>query len=83
MQTSRLSEFGYNLFDEVRFLLTDGQPAANASIPTLDEHIARLRVVDYTCGNTPGLVPPIPSGYNFIACLTHDIDHPGATQPLV
>jgi len=67
---------GYNPFTEVRFLLTVGQPAANAGIPTLEEHIGWLR--DWiTISGIPSVeIPPVPDGYNFVACLTHDIDHP-------
>ncbi len=67
---------GYNLFKEVNYLLTVGQPAANAGTPTLEEHIAWLR--DWlTLSGIPSVeIPPAPDGYNFIACLTHDIDHP-------
>ena len=36
---------GYDLFGEVRHLLAGGQPAARASIPTLELHIAVLRHV--------------------------------------
>ena len=31
---------GFDLFEEVRYLLTQGQPAEFASIPTLDLHIS-------------------------------------------
>jgi hypothetical protein len=31
---------GYNLFEETRILLSSGQPAGNADIPTLELHIA-------------------------------------------
>src|ERR1043166_887520 len=34
---------GYDLFAEVAFLLSQGQPAENALFPTLDLHIAGLR----------------------------------------
>ena len=34
---------GYDLFAEIGFLLTHGQPASNALIPTLELHIALLR----------------------------------------
>ena len=34
---------GYDLFAEVRTLLTTGQPSANAAIPALELHIALLR----------------------------------------
>ena len=67
---------GYNLFAEVRFLLTDGQPRENSGIPTLDEHIAWVRGWITLAGIPLVEVPPVPEGYNFIACLTHDLDHP-------
>jgi hypothetical protein len=67
---------GYNLFEEVRYLLTVGQPASNAGIPTLDNHIAWLRSWISLAGIPLVEIPPIPAGYSFIACLTHDIDHP-------
>jgi hypothetical protein len=67
---------GYNLFAEVRFLLTDGQPAENSGIPTLDEHIACVRGWITLAGIPLVEVPPVPEGYKFIACLTHDLDHP-------
>src|SRR5262245_17922349 len=31
---------GYDLFQEIRFLLTEGQPPAHARIPTLERHVA-------------------------------------------
>ena len=67
---------GYNLFEEVRFLLTVGQPSANAGIPTLEEHISLLRDWITLAGIPLVEIPPVPGGYNFISCLTHDIDHP-------
>jgi hypothetical protein len=67
---------GYNLFKEVQYLLTVGQPAANAATPTLEEHIAWLRDWITLSGFPSVEIPPIPDGYNFIGCLTHDIDHP-------
>jgi hypothetical protein len=67
---------GYNLFSEIRFLLTTGQPAINSSIPTVEEHIGCLRDWITRAGIPSIEIPPIPNGYNFVACLTHDIDHP-------
>jgi hypothetical protein len=67
---------GYDLFPEIRTLLTKGQPAANASLPTLDLHIAILRDLIVTNGVPLVEVPPVPEGHKFIACLTHDVDHP-------
>lgn len=71
---------GYDLFQEVRTLLTVGQPVANASIPALDLHIALLRDIITGCGSSLVEVPPIPAGYRCIACLTHDVDHPSIRQ---
>lgn len=66
---------GYDLFHEVRTLLTEGQPACNAAIPTLELHIALLRELIVSSGAALTEVPPVPDGYKFIACLTHDVDH--------
>jgi hypothetical protein len=67
---------GYDLFGEIRTLLDVGQPAAYAGIPTLELHIALMR--DLIVASQVSLVeiPPVPDGYSFIACLTHDVDHP-------
>ncbi len=67
---------GYDLFSEVRTLLTAGQPLANAGFPTLDEHIALLRDLITARGISLVEIPPVPDGYQFVACLTHDVDHP-------
>lgn len=67
---------GYGLFDEVRHLLSAGQPQIHASIPTLDLHIALLRELMLASGVAFTEIPPVPEGYKFIACLTHDVDHP-------
>ena len=67
---------GYDLFREIRFLLETGQPPAHAAIPTLERHIAFLRSAIVNSGVPLVEIPPIPEGYRFIACLTHDVDHP-------
>jgi hypothetical protein len=67
---------GYDLFEEVRSLLTVGQPAANANLPALDLHIAFLRELITGCGVPLIEIPPVPDGFRFIVCLTHDVDHP-------
>ena len=65
---------GYDLFDEIRYLLTEGQPAARASTPTLELHLAVLRHLLIE-SNIPFLeIPPRPYGHDFICCLTHDVD---------
>lgn len=71
-----VARIGYNLFGEVRTLLTVGQSAANAAIPALDLHIALLRDLIVASGVSLIEIPPVPDGYRFIACLTHDVDHP-------
>lgn len=71
---------GYDLFSEVRTLLTVGQPAENAAMPTLELHIAFLRDLITGCGVHLVEIPPVPDGYRFIACLTHDVDHPSIRQ---
>ena len=65
---------GYNLFDEVRHLLTRGQPAVHALTPTLDLHISVLRSLLGQSAVPFFEIPPRPDGYEFICCLTHDID---------
>jgi hypothetical protein len=67
---------GFNLFEEVRYLLTEGQPAEFAGIPTLELHISLLRELIVN-ERLPLLeILPVPAGYRFMACLTHDVDHP-------
>ncbi|NOS80987.1 MAG: hypothetical protein HOP32_05330 [Nitrospira sp.] len=70
------ARIGYDLFQEVRVLLTEGQPSRNADIPTLEIHIAVLRDLIVGSGISLVEIPPIPDGHTFIACLTHDVDHP-------
>jgi hypothetical protein len=68
--------FGFDLFEEVHHLLTKGQPAEVASIPTLELHISLLRDLIVSHGVTLVEIPPVPTGHRFIVCLTHDVDHP-------
>jgi peptidoglycan/xylan/chitin deacetylase (PgdA/CDA1 family) len=72
-----LVRIGFDLFQEIRYLLTRGQPSAQARIPTLEMHIAVIR--DLIVSHSLPLVeiPPVPAGYTFIVCLTHDVDHVG------
>ena len=70
------ARIGYDLFNEIRLLLAGGQPLENAGIPTLEMHIALLRDLIVECGIPLVEIPPVPEGYTFIACLTHDVDHP-------
>ncbi|HXC36322.1 MAG TPA: hypothetical protein VNV43_10635 [Candidatus Acidoferrales bacterium] len=68
---------GFDLFQEVRHLLTQGQPADRAATPTLELHIALLRSLILGCSVSLIEIPPVPDGHSFIACLTHDMDHIG------
>jgi hypothetical protein len=68
---------GFDLFQEIRYLLTRGQPSTHARIPTLELHIALLRDLIITRSIPLLEIAPVPTGYNFIACLTHDVDHVG------
>jgi hypothetical protein len=74
------ARIGYDLFAEIRTLLTAGQPHENASIPTLELHIAFLRDLMIECGISFVEIPPVPEGFQFVACLTHDVDHPSIRQ---
>ena len=65
---------GYDLFQETRHLLTNGQPATQASTPTLELHIELLRHLLLEARVPFVEIPPRPDGYDFICCLTHDVD---------
>jgi len=75
-EESIVARIGYDLFSEIRTLLTSGQSPANANIPTLELHVALLRDLITDCGLSLFEIPPVPEGYGFIVCLTHDIDNP-------
>ena len=74
---STVVRLGYDLFEEVRFLLSAGQPFEHAHIPTLDIHIGMLRDWILKAGIPLLEIPPSPAGYSFSVCLTHDIDFIG------
>ena len=73
------ARIGYDLFQEVKILLVEGQPPSHAQIPALDLHIALLRNLILESGAGLVEIPPVPEGYQFIACLTHDVDHPAGS----
>jgi hypothetical protein len=70
----RIIRVGYDLFDEVNYLLVNGQLVDHALIPTLDTHIDLLRKWIVDAGICLVEIPPVPSGYDFAVCLTHDVD---------
>jgi hypothetical protein len=79
-QGTLTARIGYDLFAEIGSLLTKGQPAAHASLPALELHIALLRDLITGCGIPLVEIPPIPEGHPFVVCLTHDVDHPAIRQ---
>jgi hypothetical protein len=74
---SKMVRLGYDLFQEIAFLLNTCQPVENAHIPTLDLHITVLREIIVGAGIPLLEIPPVPAGYDFAVCLTHDIDFLG------
>lgn len=74
---------GYDLFDEIGFLLTQGQPATYALIPTLECHIALLRHLLIESKTSFVEIPPHPVGHDFICCLTHDVDFFGIRRHML
>lgn len=70
----KILRIGYDLFDEIEFILATGQEIEYAHIPTVDVHIALLRSWILQSGLSLIEIPPVPYGYNFITCLTHDVD---------
>ncbi len=73
-QGQKIIRIGYDLFGEVEYLLSNGQPPDQALFPTLDIHIGLLRRWIVDAGICLVEIPPVPSGYGFVACLTHDVD---------
>ncbi len=73
----RILRIGYDLFDEIEFLLTKGQSVAFAYIPTVEIHIALLRNWILESGIAVVEIPPLPRGFDFTVCLTHDVDFIG------
>jgi hypothetical protein len=68
---------GYDLFQEIRYLLSEGQPACHAPTPTLELHIDVLRTLLVEAGVPFLEIPPRPHDHAFICCLTHDVDFHG------
>jgi hypothetical protein len=76
-QSPKVVRMGYDLFEEVAFLLTAGQPVENSHIPTLELHISHLRGLIVNAGISVLEIPPMPADCDFAVCLTHDIDFVG------
>ena len=74
---STVIRLGYDLFDEVEFLLSAGQPVEYALTPTLDIHIRMLREWIQLAGVPFTEILPVPANHSFAVCLTHDIDFVG------
>lgn len=74
---SNFIRVGYDLFDEVKFLLSTGQPVEDANVPSLDLHIGLLREWILESGIPLLEIPAVPAGFRFTVCLTHDIDFVG------
>lgn len=70
----KIVRIGYDLVGQIRFILSVGQPARYARIPTLDLHIAILRDLIVEAGIPLVEIPPVPLDYDLILCLTHDVD---------
>jgi len=68
---------GYDLFHEIAFLFSEGQPIEYAQIPTLEYHISMLRNWILDAGIPVVEIPPVPGRHRFFACLTHDVDFVG------
>jgi peptidoglycan/xylan/chitin deacetylase (PgdA/CDA1 family) len=66
---------GYDLWDEIRYLLVNGQPESFAGIPAVELHVELLRRILHEYKVPFAEVTPVPAGHKFIACLTHDVDH--------
>ncbi len=73
----RYFQIGIDLFKEIEYLLLYGQPPRYAHIPTLELYIAMLRDCILNSGLSLMEIPPVPAGYDFICCLTHDVDFAG------
>lgn len=70
----RTVRIGFDLFKEVGYLLSAGQPAEFAAIPTLEIHISILRELIVAAGFPLAEIPAVPPGREFILGLTHDVD---------
>ncbi|MBN2323606.1 MAG: hypothetical protein JXQ30_07725 [Spirochaetes bacterium] len=74
---SRIIRIGVDLIEEIRFLLSIGQPVEYATITTLEYHISIIRDLIVGSGIPLIEIPPVPPGFDCIACCTHDVDFVG------
>ncbi|MCK5508902.1 MAG: hypothetical protein KAI50_10335 [Desulfobacterales bacterium] len=81
-EDKKIIRIGYDLFGEINFLLSKGQPVAFAQIPAIERHIAILRKLILNAGLYLIEIPPAPKGYDFTVCLTHDVDFAGIRRHL-
>jgi hypothetical protein len=72
--TTTVYRIGYDLFEEVGYLLSHGQPGSHAAIPTLELHVEVIRQALGTAGISYVEIPARPYQMSLICCLTHDID---------
>jgi hypothetical protein len=80
VEGTKVVRLGFDLFEEVFSLLSSGQPVEFAAIPTLEIHISILRKLMLEAGIAFVEIPPIPEGYRFMVCLTHDVDFLGIRE---
>jgi peptidoglycan/xylan/chitin deacetylase (PgdA/CDA1 family) len=78
-----IARLGYDLFREAGTILSSGQPSEWAGVPTLELHISILRELMRRSKIPFAEIPPSPNGYEFIVCLTHDIDFAGIKNHLL
>lgn len=70
----KIVRVGYDLFDETAYLLSVGQPVANAGIAALDRQIDFLRRCILDAGIPVPELLPCPPRHPYMVCLTHDVD---------
>jgi hypothetical protein len=78
--TTTVYRIGYDLFDEVGYLLSHGQPTSHAATPTLELHIEIIRQALGEAGISYVEVPSRPHQMSLVCCLTHDIDFFGVRR---
>lgn len=73
----KVCRVGFDLFQEIKFLLSVGQSSTYALYPTLELHISMIRSMILQNGIPIVEIPPTPAECDFIVCLTHDVDFVG------